>query len=97
MAENDRYTIDISQADLAEAIWLVLGLRGNLRATIDDLSIVRIDILHPLKQVDTLRRPFVSNKVNRGVIAPYDSIGFVAEVPRKPQNVAIEGRRGGRV
>jgi hypothetical protein len=51
---------------------------------IDDLPIVGVDVLHPLKQVDTPGSRIVFNEVNRRVVPPDDRIGLVAEVPRNP-------------
>src|SRR6185503_11862167 len=69
LAEYDSDTVDVSHTELTNAIRLVGWLRGTLNASADDLAVVSVDILHPLKQVDALRTFFRSDEVNRGVVA----------------------------
>src|SRR5262245_44753741 len=40
--------------------------------------------------MDAARTALVPHEMNRGIVAPHDGVGFVAEVPRKPQHVTIE-------
>lgn len=51
LTKHEAHTIDISQAKLTNAIRLVGRLVGNVGASLDDLFIVGIHVLHPLKQV----------------------------------------------
>src|SRR6478735_2891548 len=90
LAEHDSHAIDVAQAKFADSIRLVRWLRCNLGASLDNLPVVGINILDPLEQVDTTWTAFVLDEVDRGVIAPHDCVSVVAEVPCKPQRIAIE-------
>jgi hypothetical protein len=56
--------------------------------------VIGIDVPDPLEQVHAARASIIPDEVNRGVFPPYDSVGFIAEIPREAQRIAIELRRG---
>ena len=95
LAEYDSDTVDVLHTELTNAIRLVGWLRDTLNAPADDLTVISVDILHPLKQVDALRTFFRSNEVNRRVVTSHDRVGLVAEVGCKTQHIAIKGCRSG--
>ena len=69
----------------------------DVGAVIDHFPEVRVDVLNPLEQVNALRALIASNKVNRGVIAPDNRVGLVAEIPGKTQQAkgpAVEALDG---
>src|SRR5687767_12650030 len=65
LTEHDSDAIDVSQPELANAIRLVRWRRGDLGAAIKELPVVRVDVLHPLEQVDSLRNSLISYEVDR--------------------------------
>ena len=90
LAEYNSNTVDISHTELTNAIRLVLWLGDPVNASVDNLSVISVDILHPLKQVDAPGTFFVSNEVNRRVVAPHDCVCLIAEVRGKTQRIAIK-------
>src|SRR5204863_3162055 len=94
LAEHDGDAVDTAHAALADSVRLVGWRRRDRGATTDDFSVVGVNIPDPLEQVDTMWTAVVFHEVNRGIVAPHDCVGFVAEIPRKPQHIAIERGRG---
>src|SRR5262249_30786313 len=94
LPEHDSYAVDVAHTELANSIRLVRWLLWNPGTSIDDFSVVSVNILDPLEQVDATRAAFAFDEVNRGVIAPHDRVGFVAKIPPKAQQISIERCRG---
>src|SRR4029078_3431016 len=88
-------TVDVSNTKLTNTIWLIGWLRGSLKASADDLAVISVDILHPLKQGDALRTFLRSHKVNGGVVAPHYRVSLISEVECKNQHIAIKGCASG--
>ena len=49
LTKDDAHAIDIGQTKLANPVRLVCGLLCNVSPAIDDLPVVGINVLHPLK------------------------------------------------
>ena len=76
--------------EFADPIGLVCWCFCDLGASTNDLSMISVDVLDPLEQVDAAWISLISNKVNRGVIPPHYRVCLVAEVPCEPQDITIE-------
>src|SRR5437868_6251060 len=90
LAKHDSYAVDIAYTKFSNSIRLIGRLPFNYRTATDYFSVISVDILDPLKQVDAACVSTVCNQVNRGVVAPHHRVCLVAEIPRKPQNITVE-------
>jgi hypothetical protein len=67
----------------------------HVGSSVADLSMVRVNVTYPLKQMDPGRGTLASHEMDRRVVSPDDRILLVAEVPRETKDVAVVG--GGRL
>jgi len=90
LAKHDCHPIDISYTKFSNSIRLIGWLQCNHRTAAHYFSVVSVDILDPLKQMDAARVSIVSNEVNCRIVAPHYRVPLVTEIPREPEDITIE-------
>ena len=89
LTEHNAHRVDVAYAEFAKPVRLIRGLGFDAGASIDQLLEVRIDILHPLEQMNALRARIALDEVHRGVVAPDDGVGLLAVVTGKTQGAIL--------
>src|SRR5437773_6377788 len=88
--KHDGHAVDVAYNEFSNAIRLIRRLHRDDRTATDDFSVVGVDILDPLKQMDAAWVSTVSHEVNGGVVAPHHRVSLVAEIRREPKHITIE-------
>jgi hypothetical protein len=85
LAKHDCHGVDIAYTKFSNSIRLICRLHYNDRTAADYFSVVSVDILDPLKQMDAAWVSTVSHEVNCGVVAPHHRISLVSATHVNPK------------
>ena len=93
MADHENNAVRIANREIAHVIRPIRRFGNHLGPSLDDFSMVSIDIPNPLEKVNAGRAAVTLHEMDRRVVAPYHRIVVFAEVPVETQLISIKSRR----
>jgi hypothetical protein len=94
LAEDDPDTVNVAYSKFTNSVGLICRPRSDFGAPSNQFFVIGVNVFDPLEEMDAAWASIISDKVNRRVVTPHNGVSFVAEVPGKTQDIAIECRCG---